>query len=120
MLPQMQVVTKPNTKGSRSVLPSFIFLLRKSTNSIPDKGATKDGRANRLSSKKTASTSLNSELRSCDESKSTSKDCWLTSLISGSSSLGVTNLAAYPRNGCPLSNLPSPSAYSFNYAIKEM
>ena len=120
MLPQMQVVTKPKTKGSRSVLPLFIFFLRKSTNNIPDKGATKDGRAKRLISKKTASTSLNSELRSCEASNSTSKEFWLTSLMSGSSLSGVTNLAAYPGNGRPSANLPSPSAYSFNYTIKQL
>ena len=120
MLAQTQVVTKPKTKGSRSLLPSFIFFLRKSINNIPDKGATKDGRANRLISKKMASTSLNSELRSCDASNSTSKEFWLTSLIRGSSLLVVTNLAAYPRSGRPSSSLPLPSAYSFNYTIKQM
>ena len=122
MFPHIQVVIRPKMKGNRSPVSSVTFLrifFRKSMKSIPDKGATNDGRANRLIHKNTASTLLNSELRSCVESKSTSKECWLTSLISGSSLLGVLNLAANPRNGCPSSRLPSPSAYSFNYTIKE-
>jgi len=86
-------------------------------NSILDKGAAKDGRANRLINKNTASTVLNSELRRSIASKSTSKECWLTSLTRGSSSSELTYLAAYPGNGRPSSNFPLPSAYSFNYII---
>ena len=121
MFPHIQAVTRPKMKGNKSPISSVIFLcifFRKSMKSIPDNGATNDGSANRLINKKTASTLLNSELRSCVESKSTSKECWLTSLISGSSSLGVIYLAANPRNGHPSSKLPSPSAYSFNYITK--
>ena len=122
MFPHMQATTSPKMKGKKSPVSSVISrtLICKSLNSMPDIGATKDGTVNRLMNKNTASTSLNSELRTSVESKSTSKEFWLTSLISGSSLLVVTNLAAYPRNGCPSASLPLPSAYSLNYTIRQM